>query len=586
MWAMRPVLSQGKRNTEPIMAMVINSGIQSLTAQRNLGTSQSSFATSIQRLSSGLRINSARDDAAGLAISERFTAQIRGQNQAIRNANDGISMLQTAEGATSTIAANLQRIRELAVQSSNATNAATDRRALQQEVNQLASEIDRISVTSEFNGQKIFDQLRNKRSGFADANKDPVLEGLQYGWLESSEETIAKYYGLRADGAQLNIRLSGFTDGQFGVLAYVQATGYDGQGRGTGLTFQLDLADFPPQLPNGGTNSLLYSDRTVMHEITHAVMARSTNWQDLTTNHLWFVEGTAEFIHGGDDSIKQALQTQTAAQIVTDAMGSNSSAPGFYPGNYAAVRYMHQQIKAAGGNGIRDVLEYLNKNPGSTLNTALANASSGAFTSAADAKTKFSAAGAAFIATFDLNNEDVGAIGGADVDGGTVRSAASTVKDFGNRSGEDVLQGFAEDWEQVSKASGTGNFQSFQVGANANQTISTAIGAVNLGALGLSQVDITTYESASLAMRQIDIALNYLNGERAKLGAQMSRFESTVKNLQISSENQTASRSRVMDADFAKETAALSRAQILQNAGTAMVAQANQLPQLVLTLLR
>ena len=124
------------------MAMGINTGILSLTAQRNLSASQSTFAVSIQRLSSGLRINSARDDAAGLAISERFTSQIRGQNQAIRNANDGISMLQTAEGATSTIASNLQRIRELAVQSANSTNSASDRQALQQEVNQLAAEIE------------------------------------------------------------------------------------------------------------------------------------------------------------------------------------------------------------------------------------------------------------------------------------------------------------------------------------------------------------------------------------------------------------------------------------------------------------
>jgi flagellin len=569
------------------MGMVINTGIQSLTAQRNLGTSQSAFATSIQRLSSGLRINSARDDAAGLAISERFTSQIRGQNQAIRNANDGISMLQTAEGATSTIAANLQRIRELAVQSANSTNSASDRQALQQEVNQLASEIDRISVTSEFNGQKIFDQLRNKRTGLADNLKDAAVEGLQYGWLEKSEQAISQYYGLRADGAELGIRL--YRQAQFGVLGFVQSTGSDAQGRGLGLTLNLDLEDMPPVLPNGGSVPLLYADRTVMHEMVHAVMQRTMNFADLAANNLWFVEGTAEFIHGGDDSMKQALLSQTATQIVSDAMTGSGSEAGFYPGSYAAVRYVHQQIKAAGGNGIRDVLEYLNKNVGtvnSTLDAALANASSGAFASAADARTQFTAAGVAFIGTFDLNNDDIGAIGGADVDGGFVRSASSTVNDFGNRSGEDVLEGFKEDWEQYSKASGTGNFQAFQVGANANQTIDTAIGAVNLGALGLSQVDVTTYEKASLAMRQIDIALNYLNGERAKLGAQMSRFDSTVRNLQISSENQTASRSRVMDADFAKETAALSRAQILQNAGTAMVAQANQLPRQVLTLLR
>lgn len=567
------------------MAMGINTGILSLTAQRNLSASQSTFAVSIQRLSSGLRINSARDDAAGLAISERFTSQIRGQNQAIRNANDGISMLQTAEGATSTIAANLQRIRELAVQSANSTNSASDRQALQQEVNQLAAEIERISGASEFNGQKIFDQNRNKMTGYADATKDAVLEGLEGGWLENSEDTIRSLYGIQADGAAITIQLSGFTDGVGGVAAYVQATGFDGQGRGTNLTLQVDLADFmPPNLPNGG-NAPFYADRIIQHEMVHAVMARATNWQDLTSNSLWFVEGTAEFIHGADERIKADIANVGVGGVV-GAINGPSSTSEFYSGGYAAVRYMHSRIKAAGGSGIKDILQYMNQNPGATLDQALANASQGQFASAADFKTQFAANGASFIGTFDLNNTDTGAIGGLDADNGTIKTAADVVNDFGNHSGSDVLSGFTETWEQVSKAGGTGNIQSFQVGANAGQTIDTAIGGMNLGSLGLTGVDITSYDNASLAMRHIDKALDYVNGTRAKLGAQMSRFETAVRNLQVSSENMTASRSRVMDADFAQETAALSRTQILQQAGTAMVAQANQMPRMVLALLR
>jgi len=139
------------------MASTINTNVASLTAQRNLGMSQASLNTSIQRLSSGLRINSAKDDAAGLAISERFTSQIRGLNQAVRNANDGISLAQTAEGALKASGDILQRVRELSVQSANATNSASDRKAIQAEVGQLLSELDRISVTTEFNGQKLLD---------------------------------------------------------------------------------------------------------------------------------------------------------------------------------------------------------------------------------------------------------------------------------------------------------------------------------------------------------------------------------------------------------------------------------------------
>ena len=136
---------------------VINTNVMSLNAQRNLTTSQSSLATSLQRLSSGLRINSAKDDAAGLAISERFSSQIRGLDQAQRNANDGISLAQTAEGALAQVTNNLQRIRELAVQSANATNSSTDRTALQAEVDQLLSEIDRVANQTEFNGVKLLD---------------------------------------------------------------------------------------------------------------------------------------------------------------------------------------------------------------------------------------------------------------------------------------------------------------------------------------------------------------------------------------------------------------------------------------------
>src|SRR6201991_3500372 len=139
------------------MPQVINTNVASLNAQRNLTTSQGQLATAWQRLSSGLRINSAKDDAAGLAISERFTSQIRGLNQAVRNSNDGISLAQTAEGALGEVTNNLQRVRELAVQSVNATNSASDRSAMQQEVSQLISEIDRVAGQTNFNGVKLLD---------------------------------------------------------------------------------------------------------------------------------------------------------------------------------------------------------------------------------------------------------------------------------------------------------------------------------------------------------------------------------------------------------------------------------------------
>ena len=565
------------------MALTINSNPISLSSRRNLEESEASVSVSLRRLASGLRINSAKDDAAGLAISERFTSQIRGQNQAARNANDGISLLQTAEGAVSTVASNLQRIRELAVQSANATNSASDRQALQQEVNQLAGEIDRISQTTEFNGLKVFDQNRNKVTGLSNTAQDAVIEGLQGGWLEESENLIQRYYGISGNGNAISIELNTFSDGAGNTAAkVVSAVGPSGPG--TSIKLQVDMADFvPPNLPNGG-NAPYYNDRIIAHEMVHAVMATSASWGELVNSaaSTWFIEGAAEFIHGAEERVVADGITATLADDIAAWGGTSVD----YSAAYVAVRYLHEKIQAAGGEGVQDMIQYLHSNTGKTLNDAFANASHGAFANTTAFKSDFDLNKAAFVSTFDLSNADTGAIGGLDVDGGLERTATNVVPDFGLRTGTNVLAGFSEAWEDLSKAGGTGNVLSFQVGANAGQTVDTSIGGVNLGSLGLTDLDISTYDGASLAMRHIDKALSYVNSTRAAFGAQMSRFESTINNLQISSENMSMSRSRILDADFAKETAALSRAQILQQAGTAMVAQAIQLPRGVLALLR
>ena len=563
------------------MGLGINTNVVSLNAQRHLGTTQATLAAAMQKLSSGLRINSARDDAAGLSISERFTSQIRGNNQAARNANDGISLLQTAEGNLSNVSGNLQRIRELAVQAANATNSASDRQALQAEVNQLASEIDRTGVSAQFNGMSIFGQSR--ASAVGDPNKLAVLDGLKTGWLEDAENTISSLYGITADGAAISIQVSNFTDGSGNVAAYVQATGFDGQGRGTNLSLQIDMADFtPPNLPNGGT-APFYNDRIIEHEMVHAVMARATNWQNITSSALWFAEGTAEFIHGADERVQGDVAASSAATVVA-AINGPSTTSAFYSASYSAVRYMHSRIKAAGGSGIKDVLVYMSQNPSATLDQALANASHGAFTSAADAKAQFLSSGAAFIGTFNFSNSDTGAIGGLDVDGGDIKTAQSVVPDTASRPVNDPLAGFAENFETLSAGS-ISNDLTFQVGANAGQTITTRLGGVNLGAMALSD-SLDLVNQPSEVLMAVDRALDYVNEQRATIGAQMSRFDATINNLQATTENLSASRSRIQDADFAVESATLSRAQILQQAGTAMVAQANQLPQLVRSLLR
>ena len=573
------------------MALSINTNIVSLNVQRQLGTAQGSLATAMQRLSTGLRINSAKDDAAGLAISERFTSQIRGNMQAARNANDGISMLQTADGNLSNVTGNLQRIRELAVQAANGTNSLSDRTAIQSEVTQLAAEIDRVGAGAQFNGLYIFAQ--DHVSAVGDVNQLAVLDGLKAagGWLENSERLISDLYGLTADGAAISIELTSFSDGAGGVAARVGSS-VGASGFGTNVTLQIDMADFtPPNLPNGGS-APYYNDRIIAHEMVHAVMARSTNYGSLANNaaNKWFLEGAAEFIHGADERVASDI-----ANNGTGAAGRNAIAAalsdGFqvtsldYSAGYAATRYLHEQIQAAGGEGIKDMMVYLNQNPSATLDDAFANASSGAYADNATFLTAFATSGAAFIATFDLTNTDTGAIGGLDVDGGATKTATSTVPNGASRSGTDVLAGFTETFEDVAAAAGNSNQLAFQIGANVGETISTNLGAINLGALALTNA-LDVVNQPGQVIGAMDRALEYVSMERAKIGAQMSRFETAISNLGMTAENLSAARSRIQDADFATETASLSRAQILQQAGTAMVAQANQLPQTVLALLR
>ena len=378
------------------MAQVINTNVMSLNAQRNLSQSGGALATSLQRLSSGLRINSAKDDAAGLAISERFSTQIRGTTQAMRNANDGISLAQVAEGALGEVANNLQRIRELAVQSRNGTNSSTDRAALDAEVQQLKAEINRVAGQTSFNGVKLLD--------------------------------------------------GSFANQVFQV------------GANTGETITVNA------IANSNTTALgTYTNATVTGVAATAFTAVTAG--DLTIN------GTSV---GG---IAADTSAANRAGSLRDAINSVSGTTGVYAVNDTATTVSLV----------------------STGNIVIAHA-------------------------------------------GATSSAAIT-------------------------------------GLTAATTTATT-------ATGFAAGAVTTAAGADVMMNAMDAALTTVNTARATLGAIQNRFSSVVSSLQTANENLSASRSRILDADFAAETAAMTRAQILQQAGTAILAQANSVPQNVLTLLR
>ncbi|HEX6637004.1 MAG TPA: flagellinolysin [Steroidobacteraceae bacterium] len=599
---------ESERFADRSSCVQINSNIPALNSQRMLNRAGGIMERSLQRLSSGLRINTARDDAAGLAISERMTSQIRGNGQAQRNANDAISMLQTAEGGLAEIGNLLQRGRELALQAANGTYGLRERQSLQQEIEQLVAEVDRIGRSTEFNGVKV---LGGGYGGTAVVSGGPdplatrkleIIDALKRSWLTQGEQLVRQFYGIEGDGAELKVQ---FVDNQ-SYLAAVSWTGTEvGTGKIVNMTLNIDFSDFDPaNWPNGSGNGFLNNDRIIAHELTHAIMGRAMNMTGLP---LWFIEGTAEFIQGADDRLRNDIAGTAGA--TTDAKVAtlmstylNSGNVQMYSAGYAAVRYIHKEILDNGGTGIREVFDYLTSNTGSTLDQALAAVATDHagmdFNSIASMSALFASgqAGNDYITdlydTGSLSNDDTGAIGGADSTPGGTRDTTNNgvvpdMPDYSEHPLKTLSASFAGAVDTTSRgvlSLSTVGTLSFQVGANANQTIDIEMRAVQASTLNLDAIDVLNNPHYAISL--FDSAIDAVAGERARMGAVQNRMESTISSLAVMSENLMASRSRILDADYAEEVATLTRAQVLQQAGTAITAQANQIPAMVLQLLR
>lgn len=449
------------------MPQIINTNLFSLNAQRNLNTTQGSLQTSLERLSSGLRINSASDDAAGLAIAERFTSQIRGLNQAIRNSNDGISFSQTAEGALSTATDALQRVRELAVQSANDTNSSTDRQALNNEVQQLIAEVNRISNSTQFNGQNILDGTASTLVFQVGANQNQTIS----------------VDGVDARGSVLgaNVSVSG-------------------------------------SIEQGAINTAVTTDTLTVQGVSVDLSGLSATAATTTqvANAINNVTATS--------GVQAQLNTTVATGPLVNAAG--------------AVTINGVSLTLAGDATDLDTINNFSAQTGVTAGGAdgaivLSNTNG---------------------STIEIDN-GVGLGGAAQtVQAGITLSAAV---------GSTIVVGGAAPAVLSGNAVGAGG---------ADQTA--------------NGINVLTQADSNSTLLTVDAALQQINTLRSELGSVQTRFESTISNLQITVENLTAARSRIQDADFAAETANLTRSQILQQAGLAIVAQANSLPQNVLSLLQ
>lgn len=482
------------------MAQVINTNIMSLNAQRNLSRSTNDLQVALQRLSSGLRINSAKDDAAGLAIAERMSTQIRGLNQAIRNANDGISLAQTAEGAMAEITNNLQRIRELAVQSANASNSSSDRAALQAEVAQRIAEIDRIANQTEFNGLKVLDGSFASQSFQVGANAGQTIS------IDSIVDARAAslgQYSLTADGTVTGNVVTGSETN-------------NGIGSETNLTVTV----------GGSTSSAIsYAANASAKDIADAINSGAGSLGvTATASNSATLSGLT-----GAGTVSFTLNGQAVSAVITDV------------------------------NDLSSLVSAINGVASTTGVTATFTS-----TSAKDSIT---------LTTTDGRNIGIGTFAVSGASNESITFSGSTLTEGGTVSA--VKTG------TVTLTAG----EALSV-QNANADAFASAGTNNASFSSVAALDISTASGASAALTVIDQALTAINGGRADLGAVQNRFESVVANLQATAENLSAARSRIQDADFAQETARLTRAQILQQAGIAMVSQANAAPQTVLALLQ
>jgi len=521
------------------MAQVINTNIASLNAQRNLTGSQNAINTSLQRLSTGLRINSAKDDAAGLAISERMTTQINGLNQAVRNANDGISLAQTAEGALSQIGDNLQRIRQLAVQSSSATNSAEDRGALQKEVSQLVAEIQRVSKDTAFNGTSLLDGSFASKTFQVGANQGQTI----------SIDNIANA-NIDALGSWTTKTTNAVVTGSGPEGTPVAAV------NGTAVITVAGLNAPTPDDPTTPT-SYDYAASTITVNGMELDVAAATGDTAAAARASLLGNINTALNDAGLNGLTATVDTATAgSEFIT--FSNSSSAEYTIKGSTFAGTFT---AKAA--------------TPASAEFAALANGditingeSIGAIGKTTNAATRLSS----LVTAINAKTETTGVT--ASVDAGRLKLTSTTgdITVGGAAAAADLLR-------ETGMTAGTS-------AAGATNLAGSTSYAEGTAQVGFKDLDISTVDGAENAILAMDAALKSVNESRADLGAIQNRFSSVVSSLQTTSENLSASRSRILDADFAAETASLTRAQILQQAGTAMLAQANSLPNNVLTLLR
>ncbi|UKJ19848.1 flagellin FliC [Enterobacter mori] len=505
------------------MAQVINTNALSLMAQNNLNKSQTSLGTAIQRLSSGMRINSAKDDAAGLAISNRFTSSIRGMTQAARNANDGISLAQTTEGALEEVTENMQRIRELTVQAKNGTNSASDLDSIKKEIGTRLEEIGRVAETTNFNGVKVFDGSKEKIT-IQIGDKDADTIDIKLSKLDMETLGLDEFM---ADFAGIGITVNGV-----GITADSQ---FEGKGKDAPADTEYKAATLGVTDPTAKDYKLVAADRTALitaaNKVTGDAADKSVMTYEDNGTTRFFVTNTKT---GQAQEVKFDVEVNGTSKETTLTTGTITAEPDL-------LSEIDTDMLLSGPNTLSD-------------------------TKRLKAGDNINAGGAPMPLTAEMLNNISNDLYGSD-------AAESKMRIFS------VKDGATEKLYAINEGGEVKTFTLDAAGDVATQADARAL-----------EAEFIAKESGRIAsedlLERLDDALTTVADFRADLGAVQNRFSSIIANLNTNIINTTEARSRIQDADFSVEVSAMSRANILQQAGVSVLAQANQVPQNVLSLLR
>jgi flagellin len=535
--------------------MRINHNIAALNTHRQLTGNTAAANKSLEKLSSGLRINRAGDDAAGLAISEKMRAQVRGLDMASKNAQDGISLIQTAEGALNETHSILQRMREVADQSANGTNTADDRAALQEEVKQLKDEIDRIGNTTEFNTQKLLNgALKSAGGGSVGQNVTTgatvaklsgarlsgtaTMAGLATADANFIEETV------NVDGTSVKVDWSTLTTAERNVLSGVTAS----------KSTQKAAADL------------------IVNKINEAIDKAGVNVAHITG----YADTTGALVlNSATKGISSAVKTSGTGGIVDWMSTTGTVVSGLTTYNGASIVAVSGDMKIGDINLKVDISGFVTGTTTMASGALFIASGINAAISGYNSGNNYTSGDANFIEKVSVTVSSDGRF--------QVASPTGPIS-FADRPGQTGLADLGLSSAQTEAAGGGG--MTFQIGANRGQTISFGIGDMRSAALGISSVDVSSAGSASQSLETLDSAIKSVSSQRSKMGAVQNRLEHTINNLQTASENLTGAESRIRDVDMAKEMMEFTKSNILSQAAQSMLAQANQQPQGVLQLLR